>query len=65
MKPSVHKSGESMVKEKEVPLETPVWVQCEGYRCLAVLSRQGEWRTLYNDKPLPKVIRVLSHPRKV
>lgn len=38
----------------------PVWVQCNGYRCLAVKDEVGNWRKYHNRSPLPDVVRVLG-----
>jgi hypothetical protein len=40
--------------------EKPVWVQCEGFRCLAVHDRQGRWRMFFNDELLTGVISVID-----
>ena len=37
----------------------PVWVRCEGFRCLAVRDR-GQWRMLYNNKPLAGEVNVID-----
>jgi hypothetical protein len=41
-------------------INVPVWVQCEGYRCMAVLNYKGEWRSYPSHKPLDGVLRVLG-----
>jgi len=54
--------------EGAAPLETrmprmgeQVVVQCEGYRCLAYLDKDGKWRSAHSGKELPRVLRVLQH----
>ena len=47
------------VQKNQPPLNEPVWVKCEGYRCLAVLDFEGKWRTYINGAPLQGVIEVL------
>jgi hypothetical protein len=41
-------------------VNVPVWVQCKGYRCMAVLNYKGEWRAYPSHKPLEDVIKVLG-----
>jgi hypothetical protein len=36
------------------------WVQCKGYRCLAVLDNSGKWNCVATGKELTDVIRVYS-----
>jgi hypothetical protein len=38
----------------------PVWVQCEGFRCLAVRDRHGTWKIFYDGVPLSGVIKIVS-----
>lgn len=53
------KRGES-VQEHKVPVGVPVWVQCEGYRCLAALDHKGQWRTYADGSKLSGVVKVLG-----
>lgn len=48
------------VQGVRLPETEPVWVQCEGYRCLAYLDREGFWRVFSNGKRLPDSVRVLD-----
>lgn len=34
------------------------WVQCKGYRCLAVLDAKGKWRCLATDEELNDIVKV-------
>jgi len=36
-----------------------VWVQCNGFRCLAYRENDGNWRTAYGNKKLTDVVRVI------
>lgn len=56
------KVEEDSVQTQRVAAGKPVWVQCEGYRCLAYLNHRGEWRALANNAKLTDVVRVLSDP---
>jgi hypothetical protein len=40
----------------------PVWVQCEGYRCLAARDENGAWLSYPGRKPIEKVRRLLPFP---
>jgi hypothetical protein len=40
----------------------PVWVQCDGYRCLAFQDKKGKWWSFYDRSNLPGVIKILSTP---
>jgi len=40
-------------------LSEPCWVQCHGYRCLAIL-RNGKWMTYSTGEKLPDFIKVIS-----
>ena len=53
------KRGES-VQGQRVPVGIPVWVQCDGYRCLACLDVKGEWRTYSDGSKLAGVVKVLT-----
>lgn len=39
----------------------PVWVQCEGFRCLAVMTPKGKWKTFYDGKQLFGVVKVIPY----
>jgi hypothetical protein len=52
-----YNSGE--VTPKLELLCEPCWVQCQGYRCLAVL-RNGKWRTYATGGELADFIKVIS-----
>jgi len=41
-------------------VNVPVWVQCKGYRCMAVLNYKGEWRTYPNHEPVTDIVEVLG-----
>jgi hypothetical protein len=38
------------------------WVQCSGYRCLAVIDEAGLWKAFYGGEELPDVIKVVDTP---
>jgi hypothetical protein len=42
------------------PVGLNVWVQCEGFRCLAYRTKDGKWLTAIGNKEVKAVIRVLS-----
>jgi hypothetical protein len=52
----------SQKKEVKVEVGEPIWVQCEGYRCLAYLNQRGEWRAYFDNSKLPDTIKVLGNP---
>jgi hypothetical protein len=33
------------------------WVQCEDFRCLAVINKDGQWKSFSNGRELPDVIK--------
>lgn len=41
------------------PVGLNVWVQCEGFRCLAYRTKDGKWLTSFGNKEVKDVIRVL------
>ena len=41
------------------PVGLNVWVQCEGYRCLAYRTKDGKWLTAIGNKEVTDVIRVV------
>ncbi len=43
-----------------IQISEPQWVQCVGYRCLAVLGADGKWRSLANGKELTDVVKVYT-----
>jgi len=42
------------------PVGLNVWVQCDGFRCLAYRTKDGRWLTAFGNKEVKDVIRVLS-----
>jgi hypothetical protein len=62
MNTSNEKLDEVSVQKQPVPIGVPMWVQCEGYRCLAFMNRKGEWRAYSDCGKLTGVIKVLSEP---
>ena len=38
----------------------PVWVQCQGYRTLAVRDEKGKWRTVGKGEELTGPVKVLE-----
>jgi len=59
---SHERSGGAKVRKKKLRDGEPVWVQCEGFRCLAFLDKQGQWRAFYDRSALPRVLKVLNNP---
>jgi hypothetical protein len=41
------------------PVGLNVWVQCDGFRCLAYRTKDGKWMTAFGNKEVKDVIRVL------
>ena len=37
---------------KHLTLAVPVYVQCEGFRCLAYRDKSGNWINYYSGEPL-------------
>jgi len=62
MNTSGERAGETRVQKQGVAIDEPVWVQCDGFRCLAYLNRRGEWRAFSSGEKLPKILRVLAEP---
>lgn len=40
----------------------PVWVRCQGYRCLAARDRDGRWHTYPSGLPIEEVLEILPFP---
>jgi hypothetical protein len=54
------KLDENEKAESELPpVGLNVWVQCEGYRCLAYRTKDGKWLTAIGNKEVKDVIRVV------
>jgi hypothetical protein len=49
-------------EEKTTRSGEPVWVKCEGFRCLAFLDAQGQWRAFYDRSLLTGVVEVIKNP---
>ena len=49
----------SQKADKQLVKNAPVWVQCEGYRCLAVLDHKGRWKAYATHKELSGVVKVI------
>ena len=41
------------------PVGLNVWVQCEGFRCLAYRTKDGKWMTAIGNKEVKDVIHVV------
>jgi hypothetical protein len=41
--------------------EKTFWVQCKGYRCLALLTKDGKWKCFATGEELHNVLNVHSH----
>jgi hypothetical protein len=54
--------GEENVQKQTVSVGEPVWVQCNGFRCLAYLNQNGEWRAYSSGAKLSDVVKVLNEP---
>jgi hypothetical protein len=57
-------TSQGKVDKEGVAVGEPVWVQCEGFRCLAYLNHRGEWRALSDNAKLTDVIKVLRSPSR-
>lgn len=60
----VEMSAKKIEEQDETESELPpvglnVWVQCEGFRCLAYRTKDGKWLTAFGNKEVKDVIRVL------
>jgi hypothetical protein len=62
MNTSMGKLGEKSVQSQAGPVNEPVWVQCNGFRCLAYLNQKGEWRAYSSGAKLSNVVKVLDKP---
>lgn len=47
-------------RDYDLPFGRPVLVECEGFRCLAVLDRAEGWKDYYSRESLPGVIEVVA-----
>jgi hypothetical protein len=52
--------GQDFVQKQPAVTGEPVWVQCDGFRCMAYLNERGEWRAYSNGAKLSDVLQVLS-----
>ena len=52
-------AGDNAGKPMRAGLEL-VWVQCEGYRCMAYLDPKGNWVSFSTRKVLTDVVRVIK-----
>jgi len=52
------KNSGTVIPQAELP-GAPCWVQCRGYRCLAVL-KNGRWKCYSTGVELPDFIEVIS-----
>jgi len=39
-------------------VEKPYWVQCQNYRCLAFVNKQGVWKSLSTGKEVTGIVKV-------
>jgi hypothetical protein len=58
-------SGLGSVQKQVAATGEPVWVQCEGFRCLAYLNERGEWRTYPNGAKLSGMVKVIDESEGV
>ena len=54
------KVDKERVQTKRIAVGEPVWVQCDGFRCLACLDARGEWRTYADNVKLANVVKILD-----
>ena len=47
-----------IAKAQPTQICEPCWVQCTGYRCLAVRDKNGKWRSYATGKELTDFIKV-------
>ena len=54
---------EKDISNTPVPLEIKAgvhyWVQCKGYRCLAIKNTEGVWKSVGTGNVIPDVIEVI------
>jgi hypothetical protein len=62
MNTSAGKTDENCVQGQAKFASEPVWVQCEGFRCLAYMNQKGEWRAYSSGVKLSDVVKVLTDP---
>jgi hypothetical protein len=55
-----HNENQQGLQQQSYAVNVPVWVQCNGYRCMAVLNYKGEWRSFPNHEPLTDIVQVLG-----
>jgi hypothetical protein len=41
-------------------LGVPVQIQCDGFKCMAFLDREGRWVDLFSREFVPRVLGVVS-----
>lgn len=39
----------------------PYWVKCKDFRCMAVIDKEGRWKTFYGGEILPDVLHVFAN----
>jgi hypothetical protein len=47
----MHKAGEPLSSYQPV-VGHRYWVQCEEFRCMAVMDHDGKWKIFHSGKPL-------------
>jgi hypothetical protein len=58
MNEKVEKVDPIIRKTQPSQLSEPCWVQCVGYRCLAVLNKNGKWRSYATGEELTGFLKV-------
>jgi hypothetical protein len=53
-------SGDHHPVRQVLEIGQPYWVQCKNIRCMAVVDKEGKWKTSNNGRELPDVINVFS-----
>ena len=59
---SVKKDVQKLAKINYGPLPRfglPVQVQCDGFKCMAYLDKEGRWKDLFSHELLPHVLGVV------
>ena len=50
--------NEPIAPPKSPIVEKPYWVQCQNYRCLALVNKQGVWKSLSTGKEVTGIVKV-------
>ena len=56
----MNENGQNQTMEQSLEMGKSYVVQCDGYRCVAVVEKDGRWKSVFTGNELRGVINVVG-----